>query len=76
MNSTNLIDTINNEYRGYSINTLEFSKKWNLFSINFEAGLGNYYSPENNFNNGEALILNLSSSKKKLNILLTYKRIE
>ena len=64
LNSTNLIDTVNNEYRGYSINTLEFSKKWNLFSINFEAGLGNYYSPENNFNNGEALILNLSSSKK------------
>ena len=50
--------------RGYSINTLEFSKKWNLFSINFEVGLGNYYSPENNFNNGEALILNISSSKK------------
>ena len=64
LNSTNLIDTVNNEFRGYSINTLEFSKKWNLFSINFEAGLGNYYSPENNFNNGEALILNLSSSKK------------
>ena len=64
LNSTNLIDTVNNEYRGYSINTLEFSKKWNLFSINLEAGLGNYYSPENNFNNGEALILNISSSKK------------
>ena len=64
LNSTNLIDTINNEYRGYSINTLEFSKKWNLFSVNFEAGLGNYYSPENDFNNGEALILNISSSKK------------
>ncbi len=64
LNSTNLIDTINNEFRGYSINTLEFSKKWNLFSVNFEAGLGNYYSPENDFNNGEALILNISSSKK------------
>ena len=64
LNSTNLIDTINNEYRGYSINTLEFSKKWNLLSINFEIGLGNYYSPENDFNNGEALILNISSSKK------------
>lgn len=64
LNSTNLIDTVNNEYRGYSINTLEFSKKWNLFSIDFEAGLGNYYSPENNFNNGEALILNLSLSQK------------
>ena len=64
LNSTNLIDTINNEFRGYSINTLEFSKKWNLFSVNFEAGLGNYYSPENDFNSGEALILNISSSKK------------
>ena len=64
LNSTNLIDTINNEFRGYSINTLEFSKKWNLFSVHFEAGLGNYYSPENDFNNGEALILNISSSKK------------
>ena len=64
LNSTNLIDTINNEFRGYSINTLEFSKKWNLFSVYFEAGLGNYYSPENDFNNGEALILNISSSKK------------
>ena len=64
LNSTNEIDTINNKYRGYSINTLDFSKKWNLFSVNFEVGLGNYYSPENNFNNGEALILNIISSKK------------
>ena len=54
MNSSNLIDTVNNQYRGYLINTLEFSKKWNLFSINFEVGVGNYYSPEKNFNNGEA----------------------
>ena len=64
LNSTNEIETINNKYRGYSINTLDFSKKWNLFSVNFEVGLGNYYSPENNFNNGEALILNIISSKK------------
>ena len=64
LNSSNLIDTVNNQYRGYLINTLEFSKKWNLFSINFEVGVGNYYSPEKNFNNGEALILNINSSKK------------
>ena len=65
LNSTNLVDTISNALRAYSINTFELSQKWKSLYFSIEAGFGTYDSPENNFEFGEAIIANLKTSKDK-----------
>ena len=63
LNSFSSLDSISSEIKQYNIHTLEINKKLKKIIFNLEAGLGNYSSPNYDFNYGEALVLNLKTVK-------------
>ncbi len=70
------IDSLSDERRNYFIHTLEFDKKWNKIQVQMEIGLGKYSDPENDLAYGEAILLNLKTSKStKIPLNIQFYRI-
>ena len=67
------VDSLSDDRRNYFIHTLELDKKWNKIQVQMELGLGNYRDPTRKLGNGEAILLNIKTSKSNkvpLNIQL------
>lgn len=73
LKSSGDIDSLSVLNRKYSIHSLEFRKKWDSFSIEFEGGLGEYESPDFDLGMGEALTLKLKTSTRLPLILQAYR---
>jgi hypothetical protein len=73
LKSSGDIDSLSGLNRKYSIHSLEFRKKWELFSIEFEGGVGEYESSDMNLGMGEALLLKVKTSTKWPLILQAYR---
>jgi hypothetical protein len=67
------IDSLSALNRQYAIHTLEFRKKWDFFSLEFEGGVGKYESPEMDLGTGEALSLKFKTSTRWPLILQAYR---
>ena len=57
------IDSLSDERRNYFIHTLELDKKWNKIQVQMELGLGKYEDPNQNLGYGEAILLNIKTTK-------------
>ena len=69
-------DSLIDDRRNYSIHTIELDKKWNKIQFQMELGFGNYRDPNKNLGYGEAILLNLKTSKSTIIPLnLQYYRI-
>ncbi len=69
-------DSLIDDKRNYSIHTIELDKKWNKIQFQMELGFGNYRDPNKNLGYGEAILLNLKTSKStKIPLNLRYYRI-
>ena len=56
-------DSLSDEKRNYFIHTLELDKKWNKIQVQMELGLGKYEDPNQNLGYGEAILLNIKTTK-------------
>tara|TARA_B100001057_G_scaffold147260_1_gene147198 strand:- start:2488 stop:4383 length:1896 start_codon:yes stop_codon:yes gene_type:complete len=69
-------DSLNDDIRSYSIQTIELDRKWNKIQVQMEIGLGKYSDPENELVYGEAILLNLKTSKStKIPLNIQFYRI-
>ena len=57
------IDSLSTDKRNYFIHSLELDKKWNKVQIQMELGLGNYSDPIREIGYGEAILLNVKTTK-------------
>ena len=57
------IDSLSTDKRNYFIHSLELDKKWNKVQIQMELGLGNYSDPITELGYGEAILLNVKTTK-------------
>ena len=57
------IDSLSTDKRNYFIHSLELDKKWNKVQIQMELGLGNYSDPIRELGYGEAILLNVKTTK-------------
>ena len=57
------IDSLSHDRRNYFIHTLEFDKKWNKVQVQMELGLGKYEDLNQNLGYGEAILLNIKTTK-------------
>ncbi|MDC3154117.1 hypothetical protein OA956_03515 [Bacteroidota bacterium] len=70
------IDSLSDDKRSYSIQTIELDRKWNKIQLQMEIGLGKYSDPENELAYGEAILLNLKTSKStKIPLNIQFYRI-
>lgn len=56
-------DSLSDERRNYFIHTLELDKKWSKIQVQMELGLGNYRDPLRTLGYGEAILLNIKTTK-------------
>ena len=56
-------DSLSTDKRNYFIHSLELDKKWNKVQIQMELGLGNYSDPIRELGYGEAILLNVKTTK-------------
>ena len=56
-------DSLSDEKRNYFIHTLELDKKWNKIQVQMELGVGKYEDPNQNLGYGEAILLNIKTTK-------------
>jgi hypothetical protein len=56
-------DSLSTDKRNYFIHSLELDKKWNKVQIQMELGLGNYSDPTRELGYGEAILLNVKTTK-------------
>ena len=63
LSSTVDLDSLSSQKRNYNIHTFELFKKWNNLNIHLESGVGNFTSPNNDLENGGAIILDLKTEK-------------
>jgi hypothetical protein len=56
-------DSLSDNRRNYFIHTLELDKKWNKIQVQMELGLGKYSDPISELGYGEAILLNIKTSK-------------
>ena len=56
-------DSLSDEKRNYFIHSLELDKKWNKIQVQMELGLGKYEDPNQNLGYGEAILLNIKTTK-------------
>ena len=69
-------DSLSDDRRSYSIQTIELDRKWNKIQVQMEIGLGKYSDPENELAYGEAILLNLKTSKStKIPLNIQFYRI-
>ena len=69
-------DSLSDDRRSYSIQTIELDRKWNKIQVQMEIGLGKYSDPENDLAYGEAILLNLKTSKStKIPLNIQFYRI-
>ena len=69
-------DSLSDDRRSYSIQTIELDRKWNKIHVQMEIGLGKYSDPENKLAYGEAILLNLKTSKStKIPLNIQFYRI-
>lgn len=57
------IDSLSTDKRSYFIHSIELDKKWNKVQIQMELGLGNYSDPIRELGYGEAILLNVKTTK-------------
>ena len=69
-------DSLSDNRRNYFIHTLELDKKWNKIQVQMELGLGKYSDPIRELSYGEAILLNIKTSKStKIPLNLQFYRI-
>ena len=69
-------DSLSDDRRSYSIQTIELDRKWNKIQVQMEIGLGKYSDPETELAYGEAILLNLKTSKStKIPLNIQFYRI-
>ena len=69
-------DSLSDNRRNYFIHTLELDKKWNKIQVLMELGLGKYSDPIRELSYGEAILLNIKTSKStKIPLNLQFYRI-
>ena len=56
-------DSLSDEKRNYFIHSLELDKKWNKIQVQMELGVGKYEDPNQNLGYGEAILLNIKTTK-------------
>ena len=56
-------DSISDNRRSYFLHTLELDKKWNKIQFQMELGVGNYSDQTYKAKNGEAIIVNIKTTK-------------
>ena len=57
------IDSLSTDKRSYFVNSIELDKKWNKVQIQMEIGLGKYTDPIRKLGYGEAILLNVKTTK-------------
>ena len=57
------IDSLSTDKRSYFVNSIELDKKWNKVQIQMELGLGKYSDPIRELGYGEAILLNVKTTK-------------
>ena len=57
------IDSLSTDKRSYFVNSIELDKKWNKVQIQMEIGLGKYTDPIRELGYGEAILLNVKTTK-------------
>ena len=57
------IDSLSTDKRSYFVNSIELDKKWNKVQIQMELGLGKYTDPIRELGYGEAILLNVKTTK-------------
>ena len=57
------IDSLSTDKRNYFIHSLELDKKWNKIQVQMEFGLGSYSDPIRELGYGEAILLNVKTTK-------------
>ena len=56
-------DSLSDSRRNYFIHSLELDKRWNKIQVQMELGLGNYCDPNTELGYGEAILLNIKTTK-------------